>query len=801
MKNLNFKALALCFLSGLALLFASCETEVDKTDTTAPKSVSEVEATGGSESVLLSWKNPGDEDFYGTEITFTPEAEGVFQPVTVSGKSGEKLAYKFTGLSNGTKYTFTLTALDAHTNRSEAKTVSGTPVDTSDKTPTASVTDLEAEIGSKKVVLSWENPSDEDFYGVKISEASNSGSLKTPVFLEKPCKSFAVSELANGTEYSFSVVALDESLNESTAATVRATPLNSEDTTPPKEAKITVENGGESGRVDISWAEPSDADFYGVVISVSPAAGTLSSPVIIKKGTTSLSVFGLTNGTEYTFKVQTMDNALNTSKGVEESATPSASGTMEIELSMPPESEISNTTSTVTATITSKSKITRVVYKKNGSESPKKLLADSEAQKATETSDNSIWTFTVDERTTYTVAAIDEAGREETAQIVTLVIDQEAPAEVTGVWSEFDTATNKATITWADPEDSEEEYDSPFDHVVITYTVDDGTEIHNVLDENDSIKKFSKETQTATVQFDGTFGDTSPEVYVFNLHTVDKLGNVSAGHKIRCYTANALIINATEITSEAIAKEKISDTTVPHDMRIKVTGSLTTQNLRYISTAIKALTNSETESRLINIEMDEATINPAYKDSQLFISRFAGCKHLKSITLPKELTKIETGAFTDCTSLMSITIYDNVTTIEGSAFKNCTSLKSITLPDSVTKIGQLAFMGCTSLESVTIPKNLTSVGYGVYRECTVLKSVTIPDGIDLIGQSQFYQCSSLKNIMIPKSVKNIGDNAFTYTALTTVYYSGTESEWKSIIIGTDNTTLTNAEKIYNYTKD
>ena len=50
----------------------------------------------------------------------------------------------------------------------------------------------------------------------------------------------------------------------------------------------------------------------------------------------------------------------------------------------------------------------------------------------------------------------------------------------------------------------------------------------------------------------------------------------------------------------------------------------------------------------------------------------------------------------------------------------------------------------------------------------------------------FGGCTSLKTIYIPKTVTNILDYSFTRcTALTDVYYEGTEEEWGQITIGNE----------------
>ena len=181
-----------------------------------------------------------------------------------------------------------------------------------------------------------------------------------------------------------------------------------------------------------------------------------------------------------------------------------------------------------------------------------------------------------------------------------------------------------------------------------------------------------------------------------------------------------------------------------------------------------------------------------------------------------------------------LTIPDSVTSIGERAFFGCKGLTSVTIPDSVTSIGYGAFSGCSSLESITIPfvgakagvtssdTNQYPFGYifggysyagGVettqpyYRDDSrtyttyyipsSLKSVTVTGGNILYGA--FYDCSSLTSITIPDSVTSLGDYAFkNCSGLKTVFYAGTEGQWKAISIGSDNSSLTSATRVYNY---
>ena len=117
--------------------------------------------------------------------------------------------------------------------------------------------------------------------------------------------------------------------------------------------------------------------------------------------------------------------------------------------------------------------------------------------------------------------------------------------------------------------------------------------------------------------------------------------------------------------------------------------------------------------------------------------------------------------FCGCTSLKSVTIPNNVTSIDSYAFYYCTSLASVTIPNSVTSIGLGAFFDCTSLTSVTIPNSVTEILYGAFCNCTSLESITIPDSVTEIKFDAFSNCTSLED----------------------VYYSGSEEEWNKVSFG------------------
>lgn len=92
-------------------------------DILPPESVDDLAASLGNGSVLLQWEAPEDTDLAGYIITYTPEDGEIVinDPLAISAE--------ITGLTNGTTYTFSVSAFDTSGNESQPETVSATPID------------------------------------------------------------------------------------------------------------------------------------------------------------------------------------------------------------------------------------------------------------------------------------------------------------------------------------------------------------------------------------------------------------------------------------------------------------------------------------------------------------------------------------------------------------------------------------------------------------------------------------------------------------------------------------------------
>ena len=211
---------------------------------------------------------------------------------------------------------------------------------------------------------------------------------------------------------------------------------------------------------------------------------------------------------------------------------------------------------------------------------------------------------------------------------------------------------------------------------------------------------------------------------------------------------------------------------------------------------------------------------------------FGESTSLRQIKIPDSVRTVDPLAFKGCTGL-SLVEAGCVEVIGARAFEGCTALESISLPDTLTTIGNMAFFN-SGLKSVEIPdsvrdivttdgegneKTVYGLGLASFNNCLNLESVKIGGGVKVITSGAFGYCLALKEIYIPLSVEEVQGayyengsfifgHAFYYdSALTDVYFEGSEEQWKDIKIVTgnlyadgismDNAALINAAKHYN----
>lgn len=117
------------------------------------------------------------------------------------------------------------------------------------------------------------------------------------------------------------------------------------DSAAPGEVSVALATAGD-GQLNVSWTDPNDIDLYQTKITV--VNSSAASPVYSYKGVQQAVVSGLSNGTEYTLHIQTIDMNGNESAGITIKATPGNSVVVKNKITV---SVLANTQGTAVATI------------------------------------------------------------------------------------------------------------------------------------------------------------------------------------------------------------------------------------------------------------------------------------------------------------------------------------------------------------------------------------------------------------------------------------------------------------------
>ena len=279
----------------------SASTSVASTPRTVSGAPTSPVATPGNASASVSFVAPADNGgspITGYTVTSTPggfTGTGTGSPITVSG------------LTNGTSYTFVVTATNAAGDTSSVPTAAVTP-----RTTPGAPTSVTAVRGNGQATVSFTAPASNG--GAPITSytvTSNNGITATGT-----ASPIVVTGLTNGTAYTFTVVANNVAgPSAASSASAAVTPA----TVPLAPTSPTVTVG--DGSAVVSFVAPYDGGsaITGYTVTSSPGGITAT-------GTASpITVTGLTNGSTYTFTV-TATNAVGTSVASQASlgATPLA---------------------------------------------------------------------------------------------------------------------------------------------------------------------------------------------------------------------------------------------------------------------------------------------------------------------------------------------------------------------------------------------------------------------------------------------------------------------------------------------
>ena len=182
-------------------------------------------------------------------------------------------------------------------------------------------------------------------------------------------------------------------------------------------------------------------------------------------------------------------------------------------------------------------------------------------------------------------------------------------------------------------------------------------------------------------------------------------------------------------------------------------------------------------------------------------SAFTGCGNLKKILVDEGNSSYSSydGVLYDKEKTCLVqwpggkvdgSIPNGITSIGFTAFNGCNGLRSVTVPKSVTSIDTHAFSQ-GALEEILVeegnPNYVSINGLLCNKEKTTVlmcpggkKHVRIPEGITTLVAYSLSACNCV-SVSIPVSVINIGSSAFAKCdELNDIYYAGSKREWGKI---------------------
>lgn len=85
------------------------------------------------------------------------------------------------------------------------------------------------------------------------------------------------------------------------------------------------------------------------------------------------------------------------------------------------------------------------------------------------------------------------------------------------------------------------------------------------------------------------------------------------------------------------------------------------------------------------------------------------------------------------------------------------------------------------------------------QENVYFDTLSIESGINVIGEYSFKDQIKMTSVEFYPTLQEVNENAFSgCDNLTTIYFHGTKSQWKSVVINSGNEPLLTAEVIYDY---
>ena len=312
MKNLKWLA-AFLIVATLFSGIIGCKQEPEiqyvekQPDGVAPADVTELKATNKGASVLLTWADATDEDIYGYEVTWKTssknKAAAAMEPNSMMVAPGAKCCY-VTNLENGTEYIFTVKTVDTSGTKSAGISKTITPTSYTDVSLVPSTTEKTNQDVTVNVEI---NP--------EIAEK-----VEQILYLQGFTNSIKKFSLDITSEKSFSanistVYTVATKYTDGTFDFYYIVIPNIDKTAPAKVENVKTTYSKETGKITLSWENPTAEDFVGTKIVYGLEGSEETTTLTFDKDTTETVLENIKTDTEgtYTVEIYTRDDVGNES--------------------------------------------------------------------------------------------------------------------------------------------------------------------------------------------------------------------------------------------------------------------------------------------------------------------------------------------------------------------------------------------------------------------------------------------------------------------------------------------------------
>ncbi|GAB7192915.1 hypothetical protein NUM3379_36240 [Kineococcus sp. NUM-3379] len=244
---------------------AAVALSATRPDGVAPAAPRSLTTTGTATGVVLDWADSTEADLAGYVVSRASSSGGTYTRLTATPVTGS--TYTDTTAPAGVVSYYRVSAVDTSGNTSATASATGAPADLLAPAP---VTGMVTSADTSRIKLDWTGNTERDLAGYLVYRASSAdGEFTKLTATPRTSSDYSDTTAPAGVVSHYRVTAVDRSGNESAAVTVSAV---RRDTTAP--AVVTgLSASGDANGVVLDWADSTEADLAGYVVSRASGAG------------------------------------------------------------------------------------------------------------------------------------------------------------------------------------------------------------------------------------------------------------------------------------------------------------------------------------------------------------------------------------------------------------------------------------------------------------------------------------------------------------------------------------------------